>query len=230
MKKNFIIFNQLLILITILLMTGFSMNERKSDLFDDILKKTNSNPIECGIKAVFTTDEERENICNDILKRLEFYDGWNTIVLKNQQIYCVEFGRNNVKGYIEIIHYENHNVVNINIINKDDKDSLKELKNKLQQCLKDKKVKVDYSMYLKLKMQNNDVQSTNEQILKLLKTQGATNINTISINNGYSTTAYTKQYESIQSNGKVIDFNYAVCKYSSGSYIIIGTPEIIVTY
>ena len=42
----------------------------------------------------------------------------------------------------------------------------------------------------------------NKEILKLLKEHGTTNINTISLENGYSTTAYTRRYDSIESNGK----------------------------
>lgn len=214
----------------ILLMTGFSVTRRSSDLFDDILKKTNSSTIEYGITAEFTTDENREDVCNDILKKLDFYDGWNTSVVKNEQVYCVEFGKNNVNGYIETMHYENHNIVTLNIVKRDDKNSLVELKNKLQQCLGEKKISVKYFMYLKSKMLNDDIELANNEILKLLTEHGTTNINTISLENGYSTTAYTTRYDSIESNGKKIDFNYAVCKYSSGSYIIIGTPELIITY
>lgn len=230
MKKKSIILKGLLISTIILLMTGFSLTKKNSDIFEDILKRTNSCPEEYGITAEFTTDENRENICDDILKMLDFYDGWYTNTLNTEQAYCVEFRKNNVSGYIETMHYENHSIVTINIIKKDNKNSLEELKNKLQECLEDKKVTVKYYMYLKSKMPNDNIDLTNKEILRTLKEDGATNINTISLQNGYSTTAYTKRYDSIESNGEKIDFNYAVCKYSSGSYIIIGTPEIMVIY
>jgi hypothetical protein len=128
------------------------------------------------------------------------------------------------------MQYENHNVVTVNIIKHDNSNSLEDLRNKLEKYIGNKYSNVRYFQYLKCKMQSGDVYSTNKQILKLLKDHRASNINTIDLENGYSTTAYTKQYDSIQSNGKLIDFNYAVCKYSSGNYIIIGTPEILVTY
>jgi len=230
MKKKSIISRGLLIFTIIALMTGFSLEKKSSNLFDDILKRTNSNTIEYGITAKFTTYENREDICSDILKNLDFDKGWNTNVLKNKEAYCVEFGENSVKGYIETMHYENHSIVTINIVKKDNKNSLGELKNKLQQCLSHKNITVEYFMYLKAKMPNDNIDFTNAEILKLLKEYGASNINTIPLQNGYSTTAYTKKYDSMESNGEKIDFNYAVCKYSSGSYIIIGTPELIITY
>lgn len=230
MKRRSNILKGLLILTIILLMTGFSLTKGNSDIFDDILKRTHSDTVEYGITAEFTTDENREDICNDILKGLDFYDGWSTNTLNNPQAYCVEFRKNNVNGYIETMHYENHSIVTINIVKKDNKNSLEELKSKLQQCLGDRKVNVKYFMYLKAKVPNDDINLTNKDILKILREHGATNINTISLQNGYSTTAYTKRYDSTESNGEKIDFNYAVCKYSSGSYIIIGTPELIITY
>jgi hypothetical protein len=58
----------------------------------------------------------------------------------------------------------------------------------------------------------------------------ASNIGTVEIDNGYSTVAYTRKYPVMKNDGKWIDFNYAVCSYSSGNYVIIGTPVIITTY
>lgn len=228
--KRSITLKGLLIFTIIMLMTGFSLTNKKSNLFDDIVKKTNSDIVEYGITAEFTTDENREYICNDILKKLDFEDGYNTIVLKNEEAYCVEFGKNNVNGYIETMHYENHSIVTINIVKKDSNNSLEELKDKLQQCLSDKNATVKYFTYLKSKLPKDNINFINEEIIKLLKEYGSSNINTISLQNGYSTTAYTGKYDSMESNDSKIDFNYAVCKYSSGSYIIIGTPELIITY
>jgi hypothetical protein len=46
-------------------------------------------------------------------------------------------------------------------------------------------------------------------------------INILKINNGYTGTGYL-------SNGEKI--NFALVKYNTGSYIIIGTPIIFTTY
>lgn len=211
-------------------MTDLSVTEASSDLFKDILKNTDSKVVESGIKVVFTTDKSRENVSDDILKSLDFYDGQSDLVLKNEQTYCVEFGKNNINGYIEIMQYENHNVVTVNIVKYDNKSSLEELRNKLQKYIGSKYSNIKYYQYLKCKMQSGDIYTVNKQILQLLKNHRASNIDTVDLENGYSTTAYTNQYDSIESNGKLVDFNYAVTKYSSGNYIIIGTPEILVTY
>lgn len=214
----------------IVFFTDFSMAKKSTDLFNEILVITNSTTIEYGIASTFKIEENDESITDYILKELGFDHDFNRKELKNKKGYCIEFGDSNINGYIETIRYENHNIVTVNIVKKDNQNNLEDLKNKLQGCLKDKKINAKYFQYLKAKAESKDIESINNQILTLLKSHRVVNINTVSLENGYSTTAYTKNYDSIQSDSKTIDFNYAVCKYSSGSYVIIGTPELIVTY
>lgn len=229
-KKNMIIITVLVMLCFVFLLGDPSRAEKKDDLFNEILRKTNSNTVEYGIKEVFLTESNREKIVNDFLKGLNVYDGWNSTVLKNNKVYCVEFGKNDINGYIEITQYQNYNAVTINITKKDNVNNLNKLKDILRQCIPEIKTNDMIFLYLKAKLPEDDINLYNNKALEILKNYGALNINTIKLENGYSTTAYTKQYDTMQNDGKPMDFNYAVCRYSSGSYIIIGTPEISVTY
>jgi hypothetical protein len=89
---------------------------------------------------------------------------------------------------------------------------------------------VKYYFYLKSKVKENNLSLVNDKINKILKNSGAKNIDTVEINKGFSTVAYTKRYETVKNNGLLMDFNYAVTSYNSGNYIIIGTPTIKETY
>lgn len=223
----------LIILITFVITVSFdnlSAAKKNTDLFNDILVATDSDTTEYGITSTFNTKNNDEDIANYILKDFGFLRSFNKKELKDGKGYSIEFGDNYVNGYIETIKYEDYNVVTVNIVKKDSKNNLEGLKNKLQKCLKYAKVDAKYFEYLKAKSTNAHIEEINNQVLALLKDYRAVNINTISLENGYSTVAYTKNYDSIQSDNKIIDFNCAVCKYSSGSYVIIGTPELIVTY
>lgn len=231
MKKiNIVIVAICLMIGIIFLFCDVSLANKNSDLFDDILKKTNSKTVEYGITASFITDKDGEKVCNDILKKLNFSNGVNKSILKNEKTYSIEFGKNNTNGYIETMKYENHNIITINLVEKNSANLLKDMKDKLQKCVEDKDVTIKYFQYLKAQDYNNDMDTTNNEILKILKSHGASNISTITLKNGYCTTAYTGIYDAMQSNGKLMDFNYAVCKYNSGNYIIIGTPEILTAY
>lgn len=230
MRKKIILISIFIILQIIFSFAEFPMAKKDTNLFEEALKRVNGKTVEYGITSNFTTDENGEKISHYILENLHFYNGGSKRIIKNGKVYCVEFESNDVSGYIETTTYENHNLVTVNIIKRDSENGLEDLKNKIYNCLKNKQIDAKYFQYLKAKIPNNDIVNANKEILRLLKDCKASNINTIELENGYSTTAYTKNYNSIQSDGKLIDFNYAVCKYSSGSYVIIGTPELIVTY
>jgi hypothetical protein len=66
--------------------------------------------------------------------------------------------------------------------------------------------------------------------INILKEHNAANLQTLDINNGFTTVAYTRQYNPIFNSGRLVDLNIAVCAYSNKNFIIIGTPEIFVTY
>ncbi|EET86767.1 conserved hypothetical protein [Clostridium carboxidivorans P7] len=230
MKKKKVIFLTVFFIIgIILLISDFSLASKDLDLFNDILQITNSKTVEYGITASFITDKNGEKVCNDILKKMSFIDAKNKSVLKNEKKYCIEFGKNNTNGYIETMKYENHNIITINLVEKSNKNLLNDMKRDLEKCIDDGSVTVKYYQYLKSQVYD-DVDITNDKILKTLKNHGASNITTVALKNGYSSTLYTGLYDAMQSNGKLMDFNYAVCKYNSGNYIIMGTPEILTAY
>ncbi len=216
----------------------FSNAQEKPNLFDEILFQTKSKTVEYGLKTCFSTGEEREEICNYLIKVLELSNkSIKLSISKNVNSYCIDFSGENIEGYIEALKNDNGNDITINISRIDNKNGLVYLKNKVSNSIGHKGKNIKYFQYLKAKIGENssnvkieDTYSVNKRIIKVLKSHGAENIETVSINNGLSTVAYTKEYDEKVTNNKLIDFNYAVCNYSSGRYIIIGTPEIITTY
>ena len=151
-------------------------------------------------------------------------------VVKEDRFYSVEFSNNELKGYIESTSYDNHNVVTLNVVQYDNGYRLSELKNRINIAVGKDEKEVKYFDYLKAQINKGDKEKVNSDIAKLLKNNNASNIDTIKIDNGYSTVAYTKKYPVMKNNGKWMDLNYAVCSYFSGDYVIIGTPVIITTY
>ena len=104
------------------------------------------------------------------------------------------------------------------------------MEKKVRLAIKDKNVKVKFFKYVKAKLEEHDLTNINEKLLKEIKSEGACNVDTIPISNGYSTVANTNKFDPEISDGKLIDLNYVLCNYSSGNYILIGTPEIIASY
>ena len=212
--------------------------QEEVNLFDEILIQTKSKTVEYGLKTSFKTGEKQKEMCNYLIQSL----GLNNKEVKlntseDEDSYCIEFSGANIEGYIEALKYNNVNNIAINISKIGNENGLVSLKKKVRDSIGRRGKDIKYFQYLKAKIGDvsssagiEDIYGVNDGIIKLLKLRGAQNIETVSINNGLSTIAYTKKYDAKVTNNKLIDFNYAICNYSSGRYIIIGTPEIIITY
>jgi len=217
---------------------GLSNAQEQVNLFDEILIQSKSKVVEYGLKTCFKTGEDSKEICNYLIQSL----GFNSKEIKlnsseNKNSYCIEFLGKNVEGYIEALKYKNENDITINISKISSENGLVSLKSKVDSSIGYRGKNIKYFQYLKAKIGEGstnvgieNINSVNDGVVKVLKAHGTKNIETVSLNNGLSTIAYTKKYDEIVINNKLIDFNYAVCNYSSGRYIIIGTPEIIIAY
>ena len=206
-----------------------SLTIESVDFFKEIVSVTEGNVTEFGVKANFEISEDGEIYCLKLLKGMNIENA-DINVVKEDRFYSVEFSNNELKGYIESTSYDNHNVVTLNVVQYDNEYRLSELKNRINIAVGKDEKEVKYFDYLKAQINKGDKEKVNSDIAKLLKNNNASNIDTIKIDNGYSTVAYTKKYPVMKNNGKWMDLNYAVCSYFSGDYVIIGTPVIITTY
>lgn len=215
-----------------------SSAQEEVDLFDEILLETKSKTVEYGLKTCFETAEDSKEICEYLIQALEFNNKETKLsYFENEDSYCIEFSGGNVQGYIEASKYNKKDIITINISKTSTENGLVSLKNKVSDSIGSRGKDIKFFQYLKADMQvgninvrKENIHSVNKSIIKILKSHGTENIETVNINNGLSTVAYTKKYSEKVNGNKLMDFNYAVCNYSSGRYIIIGTPEIITTY
>jgi hypothetical protein len=202
---------------------------KKPDFFREIVSLTEGKVVEYGVKANFQISENGEDYCLELLKKLNIENA-DINVVKGDKFYSVEFNNNETKGYIESTSYDNHNVVTLNVVQYDNEYRLLELENRVSIAVGKDEKEVKYFDYLKAQVNKDSTEKVNRDIAEFLKNNNASNIDTIKIDNGYSTVAYTKKYPVMKNNGKLMDLNYAVCSYSSGDYVIIGTPVIFTTY
>ena len=237
-RKSIALLCIVLSLIILQINVRFSNAQEKDNLFDEILLQTKSKTVEYGLKTSFKTVEQPKKVCNYLIEDLELNSKEIKLnSIENEGSYSIEFSGKNVQGYIEAIKYNNENDITINISKIGNENGLVVLKNKVSDSIGNRGKNIKYFQYLKAKMADipinvakEDIYSVNEGIIKILKFHGTYNIETVNINNGLSTIAYTGRYDVKVNNNKLVDFNYAICNYASGRYIIIGTPEIITTY
>lgn len=203
--------------------------KKNQDIFSEILKQTNVNIEECSITTSFQTQIGGSAICKKILKKLGYGDACLKVT-SNNNIYCIEFSKDNFNGYIESTHHENEYDIAININDKCDKNEMSYLKLNMDKALEGISNESKYFLYIKSKIGAQGISTIDSKIKTILKKDKAIDVNSININNGTTTTAYTGLYPSIKSGNSLMDFNYAVCRYPSGNYLIMGSPEIIATY
>ncbi|EDS78280.1 YwmB family TATA-box binding protein [Clostridium massiliodielmoense] len=228
--KNGVLF--FIITISIFLNCKVSYAYKNINFFDEIIRTTRSNVEEYGVETHFKTKINGQDLIsyfNNMIGDKEYY---KLINYKNENSCYIKFNDyNNAEGIISIENLKSNPLVKVSIVEKGNYNNLKQLNKWVKniECKISEEGNIHYQ-YLKAKLPKGSLNKVNKELIELLKGKGAKNIDSIEINNGFTTCAYTRQYKSKRINGKLMDFNYALSNYSSGSYVTIGTPEIITTY
>jgi hypothetical protein len=134
------------------------------------------------------------------------------------------------KGSITSTPYKDKNIVVITVIKKEKENRTKELKSKLSEILSHVNIRITYSQCIKGKILNNNLDEVNNFVMNELEQSKAKNINKAKLYNGYSIICNTNLYDSKKVGTMDVDFHCAVVKYSSGCYLVMGTPEITLDY
>jgi hypothetical protein len=170
---------------------------------------------ENGAKLQYKTSDSIEKEIFRIKEYLNYnINGSYREINKNQ----FEMINKNFDANIKMWCEDKYTYVEITLINKNAKYTTGDLKTILQKLENKKSENKQYFFYYEGKERESD---NNYSIDKLATENNIQKINLLDINNGYTGTGYL-------SNGDKI--NFALTKYNTGSYIIIGTPIIFATY
>lgn len=193
---------------------GLYCKDSKKEIENYSLTEMLKNPNEMDTKSLFLENSKMEN----------------RITINSQNVYCREFQKGNLYGYIEGRKNENNAALIIFMRKIQPSDTDNELETKSKKSIGSKAYNLECHRYLKAETSISNIDEVQNNVIKYLKSIGTENISTVKINNGFSTVAYTKKFVPIWDNGKHIDLNFSVLRGKSKNYIIIGTPLIDVTY
>lgn len=200
------------------------------DYFSEILKNTKGKVVEYGVSTSFIASDNFFEKSYGVLKKLDVKENESKLE-KNEDNYTIDFESGNISGDFISLQEGDHYVITISLVKKDSSINLNELKHNICKAVGSKNGTLKFYEYLKIALSDGNMKYMNNKICRYLKSNGAVNINTIEINDGFSTIAYTKAFDLFKDNdNKPYDFNFALCSYSSGEYLILGTPEIIISY
>lgn len=201
------------------------------DIFDEILSNRNIAVSKYSVTGTFKSSLSENGLVKDILQRTcTILGNVEYTVEYNNEFINISFVSEEYEGSINSTPYYGENIITVTIIKEDNENNTKELQGKLSEILSHINSRITYSQSIKGKILNNNLEEINKFVLDILDENKAKNINTAKLHNGYSTISNTNFYESKKVGNMDIDFHYAVVKYSSGCYLIMGTPEITLDY
>ena len=209
MKKKLLIkVNILVFLILFICSSGTIGSFTYSKLADELMDIN-----EIGLKYVGYYNCSCDSIINN------FKNNSSVERIEKDKNYITIIGKMNNINYEAGVRDDKTKEVVIELIKLTDKKELASIKKQLEKFTNYKCKEKRYFTYIKGKI-NKDTDKEIDKLTSVLKQHGAETIRTIPINSGYA---------GIADNGS-FRINYAVCRYDSGTYIILGTPDIFITY
>ncbi|MBU5270101.1 hypothetical protein [Clostridium cochlearium] len=200
-----------IILFVILFLLGAKLP--KKNLFQSLLDISKGTIIENGVKLISEDSLGKEKSFQQILNSLDIEETEIKDYKENEKKVIIEFQKESLRGYIQQEHIKDKNLsrTTMVLIEKNSENILDDLKKSGNKILNGN-LKI-YS-YMKVKINTEDLDSANKKIIERLNYD----INTVKIINGYSNFLENKS------------FQYALVNYSSGSYLIMGEPQIFELY
>ncbi|WP_346886572.1 hypothetical protein [Clostridium sp. UBA4395] len=205
----------------------------EEDMVSGILNSVNASTEEYVVEGRFYSQESKENIYETITTNIEKAMGQVYQEVNKNLSFKIDYNHEEYDGRISIADYgKGYDIVlRISICKPNlDIDKEKTVEKKIKEILSPISSKVEYSLYVKSKILNGTIDETRDVILKQLYLNKAQNIDEVEISNGYSIISNTNLYDKEIILGEEIDFNCAIVRYSSGCYLIMGTPVIRITY
>jgi hypothetical protein len=209
----------------------FLFAKEKVDVFEEVFSNNNIEISEYCVTATFKTNLSKTQTWKDVLEKTSTILGDMEYTITDKDEFTnIVFINENYNGTINSTYYGGENIILITVNKKDNKNKTKELQGKLSEILSHVNSIITYSQSIKGKILNNDLDEMNKFVLDTLEKNKSENINTAKLYNGYSNIANTNLYNSKKIGNLDIDIHCAVVKYSSGCYLIMGTPEITLDY
>lgn len=204
----------LVFLFSIIGIGAFPLNG-SNDCFANLEDEVNdiSQFCENGIKIEWQSQNSVKNELNRLNEIIKNNYNNNSIQILDEEIIVKT---NDINLQVRAFEDSSNTKVEIIAINKNSSISTDELMNKLNKYENDDCSKVRYFKYLK-----GEINNIGEALNLLESTSEAKNVNTLEVHNGYISTANLKSGERV---------NISLSSYTSGTYVIIGTPIIFATY
>lgn len=202
-------------------------------MIDEVLKNIEVSIKEYKVSGNFSSIKSESEIYDELVSKVNNSIGQVDISSKDKNVFKIYSGDEVYWGEIIILPYKKEYKVTFSISIDGDNltfDKKDKLQAKLREVLSIFDSNVEYSLCVKSEILNNTMDEVRDVVINNLSLYEAKNTDEVKISNGYSIIGYTGLNNKKTILGKDIDFNCAIVKYSSGCYLIMGEPEITITY
>ena len=192
----------------------------ENSAFSSIIEATAGEIIETSFKAVYYVEQSAEEEMKNIS---EHFQGKEILLKKDEgNIHLLNILKNEILIEIKAVDLNGKSQITIKAIVYGHGKTLRELEQFIQDYTKNKEVEAKYYKYMKGKLRNEKAPKVLESVNKALEKQGFNSIETLGIDNGYTSIAILNNHLFKDE----IKINYSLCSYETSTYIFIGTPII----
>lgn len=225
MKKKIFLISILLTFIFSITSYGGEVNTTRK-VMEEVINITNSIPVEYGVKAYIhnISSKDRETLNKDLS---DFFNQYTEIRTSHSKAQWEQENLSLIHSNVVVNSFYNtsEEIFTFDILLKEEFISYKKELEKFMDNL-ESAYNLEKYEYIKAKLPEDNVQKSSESIKDYLIGIGSHNIKIDEIDRGVIGTANTHTYEGIYSKSRDFDFNFAMSKYNSGTYLIIGSPII----
>lgn len=193
-------------------------NMVESDILGFIADSLNVEICEAGMKLIYLCNDNAEEGLKQLLPKISMED-ISSIREYSKDIYGFNISKGDEFIELQGVNLKEGSKITINYKILSSENSLDKIQEYLKKYTENNAVEAKYFKYLKGKLNSNNMDYINEEIIKVLKKYSPLDISSIKISNGITSTVILKdKYQN------KINLNYSICSYESGTYLLIGTP------
>lgn len=209
-----------------IILSFFSLNiiqvknlEKSQSQFMFLLSNTKAKAVQCGVKLQYSEAIDAKDEIKYIIEKLGLDRSLIENILKDS--YHIDTFQDNIALKINVMEEKGISYIEIETISNSGVEYINKLEGYLQKVLKPTCEKVQYFTFVKGKISGQDKDESIYKVSRELKNLGATKVNYLPINSGFTGVAKFDNNSTL---------NFAICQYMSETYLIIGTPIIFTTY
>ncbi|WP_079422632.1 hypothetical protein [Clostridium oryzae] len=205
--------------------TFFQNNRLNSRLINSVSGKI----VESGMEYSLQLDDTQNIHMDELIRNIYNKISWSYRKYSGGAEEVAYLDQDNIHASIKIVRGKDTKVF-ISLSEEGKQQLISKIEKKLDNFVEVKNFNSNSYKYVKVKCMESSMINCEKAIEKTIRNDNGNNIDRIRISNGYSITALIGKGPVKKIGDKLINLNCAICRYNTGTYLVIGSPIISITY